>query len=481
MTVHVAPRETLPARLGRLPKLPIFLDLQGKRGVVIGGNDAAAWKAELLAAAGAQVQVFAPDPCPEFEYLAQATGPIRIARRAWKQADLDHAWLVVADESGPERAAELAAAARARGILVNIIDRPSACDFLFGTIVNRSPVVIGISTDGAAPILGQAIRRRIEAVLPGSLGGWAAAAKAFRIRLKELVGSRAARREFWERLVNVSFVSQADEDERMATLEQLARDILARKTPRPAGEVVIVGAGPGDQELVTMRAVRELQAADVILYDSLVTPGVLELGRREARRILVGKRGRASACRQDDICALMVSLAREGRRVVRLKGGDPAVFARTGEELAACRAAGITVSVVPGVTSASAAAAALGVSLTHRDHARRLQFITGHDRHGGLPADLDFNALVDPHVTTVVYMGRGTIAQLARKLLARGLPASTPVAIVSDVSRATEARVRTQLVELCSVEADARPQSPSVIVIGAAVANATGTLAMQGG
>jgi uroporphyrin-III C-methyltransferase/precorrin-2 dehydrogenase/sirohydrochlorin ferrochelatase len=227
-----------------------------------------------------------------------------------------------------------------------------------------------------------------------------------------------------------------------------------------------------------MKAVRELQAADVILYDSLVAADVLELGRREARRVLVGKRGHAAACRQDDICALMVSLAREGQRVVRLKGGDPSVFARTGEELAACRAAGIPVSIVPGVTTASAAAAALGVSLTHRDHAQRVQFVTGHDRHGDLPADLDFDALADRHATTVVYMGSRTAGQLARELMNRGLPASTPVAIVSDVSRPAEAQQRTQLSALCDFDGARNSRAvPTVILIGAAVADPTAIVA----
>jgi uroporphyrin-III C-methyltransferase/precorrin-2 dehydrogenase/sirohydrochlorin ferrochelatase len=469
MTVHVDPQETRPARLASLPKLPIFLDLQGRRAVVVGGNEAAPRKSELVAAAGAGVVAFAAEPCEELRALAKG-GAVTIVPRTWKDGDLAAASLVVAAEDDGARAEALVQAARRCGVLVNVIDQPALCDFQFGTIVNRAPVVIGISTDGAAPILGQAIRRRIEAVLPAGLGGWAAAAKDFRSRLKQLLPSRTARRAFWERFVDLSFARPLIGEDPTVLLERLGVRIRDADSENRVGEIVIVGAGPGDSELLTMRAVRELQAADVILYDSLVTSDVLELGRREARRILVGKRGHAAACRQDEICALMTALARAGQRVVRLKGGDPSVFGRTGEELAACRTAGIAVRVVPGVTSASAAAAALGVSLTHRDHAQRLQFVTGHGRDGGLPRSLALDALADPCATTVVYMARRTIGILARLLLKRGLSASTPAVVVRDVSRPTEAWARTHLAALADATSEPHSSAPTLVLIGNAVA-----------
>ena len=230
-----------------------------------------------------------------------------------------------------------------------------------------------------------------------------------------------------------------------------------------------MGAGPGDPELLTLKAMRELQAADVIVYDRLVTAEVLELGRREARRIHVGKEGHGAACRQEDISALLVDLALAGERVVRLKGGDPAIFGRTGEEVAACREAGIPVRIVPGVTTASAAAATLGLSLTHRDHARRVQFVTGHDRHGRLPADLDFRALADPAATLVVYMGRRTASELARRLLDHGLAGATPVVALADVSRRDEVAHHLTLEGLRDglVLPERRP---AIILIGAALA-----------
>ena len=366
MSRHLRPAEARPTwgpgsdRMGPLAKLPVFLELAGKRAVVAGGREAAAWKAELLAAAGACVEVFAADPCPALLALVRTHG-IRLTHRAWAPGDLSNAAVAIGDFEDADDAVGFVRAARALRVPVNVIDRPGFCDFQFGAIVNRSPVVIGISTDGAAPVLAQAVRRRIEAILPAALGAWGATAHAFRARLAQLLPAKGARRRFWEAFVDIAFISQAEEDARLAELEELARTIAEDghgRTPQ-RGEVILVGAGPGDPELLTLKAVRALQAADVIVHDRLVTPEILELGRCEARRIGVGKHGHGASCRQDDINALLVRLARDGSRVVRLKGGDPSVFGRAGEEIAACQAAGIPVRIVPGVTTALAAAAAL--------------------------------------------------------------------------------------------------------------------------
>ena len=472
MSRHVLPTETRPARLEPLAKLPVFLDLQNKRVLIAGDGDAVVWKAELLAAAGAQVTVLTPDPEQELTLLAEASeGAIALVRRAWQPEDLEGVWIALADSESPDEAARFAAAARSRGVLVNVIDQPAFCDFQFGTIVNRSPVVIGISTDGAAPILGQTIRRRIEAVLPSSLGAWGEAAKSIRGRLTTLLPTKGHRRRFWEKFVDVTFISQSEEDERLAEIERLARETLVETPGHRLGQVVIVGAGPGNPELLTLKAMRELQAADVILYDRLVPSGVLELGRREARRIAVGKEGHGPACRQDDINDLMVQLAREGKRVVRLKGGDPTIFGRAGEEVEACRTAGIPVSIVPGVTTAAAAAAALNLSLTHRDVARRVQFVTGHDRHGRLPADLDVGALADPKVTTCLYMAGRTAPALALDLMQHGLPASTAVVVMTNVSLKNERSLRTTVAGLAR-DFDPPAEGPVIVLIGAAMAGA---------
>lgn len=448
-----------PARLAPMAKLPVFLDLAGKRAVVAGEGAPVVWKAELLAASGACVTVCSSEPDRELLALAEASPEITLVRRRWTPTDMKGTSVAVADTADEEEADRFAAAARAYGALVNVIDKPAFCDFQFGAIVNRSPVVIGISTDGAAPILAQAVRRRIEALVPRSVASWAAAAKAFRGGLSNFLSGKAELRRFWE-----AFADGALSRPQVDDLEQLARGIRAGSTVR--GEVVLVGAGPGDPELLTLSAVRELQAADVILYDRLVPEGVLELGRREAERIAVGKEGHGPSCRQDDINALAVSLALQGRRVVRLKGGDPAIFARTGEEVDACRRAAIPVRIVPGVTAATAAAAALGVSLTHRDHAHRVQFVTGHGRSGALPGDIDLDAVADPRATTVVYMARRTAAELAGKLIGRGLSAATPAAVASNVSRSDEAIVPMTLGDLAESTAVAEEVGPSLVVIG---------------
>ncbi len=469
MSRPLLPTRARPARLQPLTTLPVFLDLARQRVLVAGGGDAVAWKAELLAAAGARVTVLHPDPGPELAALVEAkAGAIELQRRPWREADLDGAALAVAEAEEDGEAARFAAAARSRGVLVNVIDRPAFCDFQFGAIVNRSPVVIGISTDGAAPVLAQAIRRRIEAVLPRSLGAWSALAKGFRERLAATLPGKADRRRFWEKFVDVTFISQNEEDAQLAEIERLARETLAETTPTPSvGTVVIVGAGPGDPELLTLRAMRELQAADVILHDRLVTPQVLELARREARRIAVGKEGHGPACRQEDINALILSLAHKGKRVVRLKGGDPSIFGRAGEEIAACRAAGVPVIMVPGVTAATAAAAALNLSLTHREVSRRVQFVTGHDRDGALPPDLDLSALADPRATTCVYMGRRTAAELARRLIAEGLSPRTPAVALSNVSRQNQEARATSLGALA--RGPALPDAPMILLIGQAL------------
>jgi uroporphyrin-III C-methyltransferase/precorrin-2 dehydrogenase/sirohydrochlorin ferrochelatase len=473
MTKPLRPEDRRPARLNALPKLPIFLDLAGKTILVVGGSDGVAWKTELLAAAGGTVRILAEEPSPELLALVQGNPErLTLIRRSWRDADLQGASVAVADIEDRQEARLFADMARRSGALVNVVDQPAFCDFQFGTIVNRAPVIVSISTDGAAPILGQAIRRRIEAVLPPSLGTWAKAAKGFRDRLREIVPSKSGRRRFWEKFVDVTFISQAQEDEQLAEIERLARKTLLEEDERPpVGEVIIVGAGPGDPELLTLKAMRELQAADIIVYDRLVTPGVLELARREARRIHVGKEGHGASCRQEDINALIVDLALAGRRVVRLKGGDPAIFGRTGEEVSACHDAGIPVRIVPGVTTASAAAAALNGSLTHRDHAQRVQFVTAHDRHGGLPENLSIAALADPQATTVIYMGRRTASKLAARLIEAGLRPETPVAAVSNVSRDDQKSLHTTILDLAR-EAPLPEDGPLIIMIGASVSAA---------
>lgn len=461
------PTETRLGRMGPLARLPVFFALEGRRVVLAGGTEAAAWKAELLSAAGACVAVFAERPDPALRAVADdpPRGPVRLHARPWRPADLTGAALAVGAFAGESEAMAFRAAARQAGVVVNIVDRPALCDFSFGAIVNRSPLVIGISTDGAAPNLAQWLRVRIEALVPQGLGRWAEAAKAWRPLIQAASTSFHARRRLWERFTQMAF-AQPDEPPSEADLATLLAGAGEADAAARRGEVLLVGAGPGDPELLTLRAVRALQSADIVLYDDLVSREILAFARREARTLLVGKAGHGPACRQEAINELMLRLARQGRRVVRLKGGDPGIFARAAEEIEACQAAGVPVEIVPGISAAQAAAAALRVPLTSRDRAKRVQFVTGHDRHGGLPSDLDYAALADPRATTCVYMGWKTAAELARRLLAEGLPAATPVVCMSNVSRKEQSVRRTTVAKLAEGLAPTDAPVPMIMMIG---------------
>ena len=381
--------------------------------------------------------------------------------------DFAGAAIAVADCADDNEAAAFAAAARAAGVPVNVIDRPAFCDFSFGAIVNRSPLVIGISTDGASPVFGQAIRAKIEALIPKGFARWADAARAWRPRVQALALPFRGRRNFWERFTEraVAAPNAAPTD---ADLDAL---LDAGRRRSNAGSVILVGAGPGDPELLTLRAVRALQSADVILFDDLVAPDILDFARREAKKMLVGKTGHAPSCKQDDINALMISLAKAGRRVVRLKGGDPMIFGRADEEIAACRAAGIAVEVVPGITTAQGAASRLLVSLTHRGKARRVQYITGHGRDGKLPADIDWASVADPAVTTVVYMPTKTLPELVANAVQAGLDPATPAVAVERATRADERVIAATIADLPARLAAEASTGPVVVMIGRALAD----------
>ena len=467
MTKSRIPSDTRSPRMGPLARLPVFYSLGGKRAVLAGGSAAAAWKSELLSAAGANVDVFAADACEEMIQLAAEPplGAIRINQREWTAEDFEDAAVAVGAFEDDEAAAKFAFAARAAGVPVNVIDKPAFCDFSFGAIVNRSPLVIGISTDGAAPVFAQAIRAKLEALLPKGFAVWAATAGRWRSMLKLSGLPFAARRKFWHvftanAVANPEHVpSQVDFDNFISEVRGLGKCV-------ENGSVTLVGAGPGDPELLTLRAVRALQSADVILFDDLVSRDVLDFARREARKMLVGKTGFGPSCKQEDINSLMVSLARQGKRVVRLKGGDPLIFGRAAEEIAACEAAHIAVDVVPGITAAQGAAAALRLPLTDRKQARRLQYVTGHARSGALPANLDWQSLADPSTTTAIYMPTRTLAALVEKATAEGLDPQTPALAIARATRPDQATITAPICELPGLIAREAIQSPVLVMIG---------------
>ncbi len=461
------PSEVRPARMEPLARLPVFLALEGKRAVIAGGNAAAAWKAELLSAAGANVDVFVEEPSDEMLLVASdpPRGEIVIHRRGWTSTDLADAAIVIGAFGDDGQAAEFAKAARAAGVPVNTIDKPAFCDFSFGSIVNRSPLVIGISTDGAAPVFAQAIRAKLEALLPQGFALWAKAAARWRTMLKSTELSFAARRKFWQ-VFTAHAVANPERAPTDSDFLHFLAEVRGLGAAVESGSVTLVGAGPGDPELLTLRAVRALQSADVILFDDLVSRDVLDFARREAKKMLVGKSGYGPSCKQDDINALMVNLAKSGKRVVRLKGGDPTIFARAGEEIAACRAAGIAVEIVPGITAAQGAASRLGVPLTERDHARRLQYVTGHARNGALPSDIDWTSLADPATTTAIYMPVRTLAALVKKAIAQGLDPRTPAVVVARATRPDQQVIAASASELPRTLADAAPEGPVLVMLG---------------
>lgn len=468
------PQEVRLSRMAALTRLPVFLSLGGKHAVVAGGSEAAAWKAELLAAAGAQVAVYAREICEELARLAEESpaGAVALHRRAWAATDLTGASIAVGAFEDEESASVFVAAAHAAGVPVNVVDKPAFCDFSFGAIVNRSPLVIGISTDGAAPVFAQAVRARLESLLPQGFAAWATAAARWRAALKASGLSFAKRRKFWQ-LFTAHAVAHPMQAPAQTDFDRLVADVNGTGVAVESGSVTLVGAGPGDPELLTLRAVRALQSADVILFDDLVSREVLDFARREAKRMLVGKTGHGPSCKQDDINRLMVSLARQGKRVVRLKGGDPLIFGRAGEEIDACRAASVVVEIVPGITAAQGAAANLAFPLTDRNHANRLQIITGHAQDGSLPQNIDWHALADPRTTTAIYMPMRTLSVLVKRALGEGLDPATPALAVAQATRADQQSVAAAIGELPDRLAQACLPGPLLVMIGNVIAPLT--------
>jgi uroporphyrin-III C-methyltransferase/precorrin-2 dehydrogenase/sirohydrochlorin ferrochelatase len=431
--------------MDRLARLPVFLALEGKRAVLVGDGHAVDWKLEMLEAAGARVDRYAVDQ--------------------WTADVLRGAVIAVGGFEDDEQAKLFADAARAAGVSVNVIDKPAFCDFSFGAIVNRSPLVIGISTDGAAPVFAQAIRAKLEALLPKGFADWAAVAGRWRSAVKASGLSFSGRRKFWQ-LFTAHAVTNPESDPTENDFERFIAEVKGLGTAVENGSVTLVGAGPGDPELLTLRAVRALQSADVILFDDLVSRDVLDFARREARKMLVGKTGFRPSCKQEDINALMVGLAKQGKRVVRLKGGDPLIFGRAAEEIDACKAANIAVDIVPGITAAQGAAAALGISLTDRHRARRLQYVTGHAHNGSLPDDLDWQALADPATTTAIYMPVRTLAALVNRAVGAGLDPHTPALAIARATRPDQTVIVSPIGELPERLAQAALPGSVLVMIG---------------
>jgi uroporphyrin-III C-methyltransferase/precorrin-2 dehydrogenase/sirohydrochlorin ferrochelatase len=445
--------------------LPIFLDVRGQPCLVVGGGDVAARKCALLLRAGAQVTVVAPalEPGLDADLAAQ-----RIAHRAahFKPQDVEGFAVVIAATDEAAVNGVVAAAAKASRIPVNVVDQPALCSFVMPSIIERAPLIVAVSSGGASPVLARLLRARLESLIPAGYGRLAALAAAFRNEVKARF-KPPERRRFWDRVLQgpiAELVLSGREDE--------ARDALRRAIDDPrlafsGGEVALIGAGPGDPDLLTFRALRLMQQADVVVYDRLVSRPILDLVRRDAERIYAGKERANHTLPQEGINDLLVRLAREGKRVARLKGGDPFIFGRGGEEIDTLAAEGIPFQVVPGITAAAGCASYAGIPLTHRDYSQSVVFVTGHLKDGSM--DLNWRALAQPRQTVVFYMGLVGIDLLCRQLVAHGLPAQTPAALIQQGTTPEQRVLTGNLDTLPGIVHASSVKAPTLIIVGGVV------------
>jgi uroporphyrin-III C-methyltransferase/precorrin-2 dehydrogenase/sirohydrochlorin ferrochelatase len=454
--------------------LPIFIDIRNRNCLVVGGGEVAARKAALLLRAGADVTVVAPQLGEQLdERLLERGGEQTRQRRIIHRAEtfcsshLADVALVIAATDDPAVNRKVSEAAKGLGIPVNVVDDPASCSFIMPSIVDRSPVLIAISSGGASPVLARLLRARLETIIPMAYGRLAIYAAQFRERVKQRLSGHDKRRRFWEKVLQGTFAEMVFAGRDRAAKAYLERVLDSETDEADGGEVYLVGAGPGDPELLTFRAMRLMQQADVVVYDRLVSPEILDMVRRDAARIYAGKERSKHAMPQESINELLVRLAKEGKRVLRLKGGDPFIFGRGGEEIETLAGEGVPFQVVPGITAATGAASYAGIPLTHRDYAQSCVFVTGHLKDGSV--DLDWPMLVRPNQTVVVYMGLLGLPELCRQLIAHGLSTTTPAAIVQQGTTHKQRVLTGTLQNLPGLTAAAKLIPPTLIIVGEVV------------
>jgi len=446
--------------------LPIFMNVRNRPCLVVGGGGVAARKISLLLQAGASVTVVAPDLEPSLQIERDAE---RIQHRQahFSVADLDGQALVIAATNDQAVNCQVSELCQARLIPVNVVDQPSLCSFIMPAIVDRSPLTIAISSGGNAPVLSRLLRGRLESLIPAAYGQLAKLAADFRNRVKQAIPA-TQRRAFWESVLQgpiAELILSGREQDAYSRLETLLAQGV--KTDVKMGEVYLVGGGPGDPDLLTFRALRLMQQADVVVYDRLVSPAVLDLTRRDAERIYAGKKPGEHVLPQPEINRLLINLAQAGQRVLRLKGGDPFIFGRGGEELETLAQAGIPFQVVPGITAASGCAAYAGIPLTHRDYAQSCVFVSGHRHDGSL--SLPWESLLQPGQTVVFYMGLQSVHAICRGLIEHGRSATTPVALVE---KGTAPNQQVYIGDLATIPKQveaARIQPPCLLIVGEVV------------
>lgn len=449
--------------------LPIFLDIRGKTVIITGGGTLAARRVDMTLKAGARVTCFAKALSGEFRPYLDNPDFTHEARLP-EAADLRGAILAYGAEENFEQDKRLRDLAAEAGVLANVADTMELCDFITPAILDRTPLVAAISSSGSSPILARIIKAELESTIPATFGELSEFLGSFRDEVAARIGDGVRRRRFWEEIAE-SAVSERVMAGDLAGAERALREKLNSMDDNagvPAkGEVYLVGTGPGDPDLLTFRGLRLMQRADVVLYDRLIGPRILNLVRRDAERIYVGKQAADHPVAQEEITQMLVTLAKQGKRVLRLKGGDPFIFGRGGEEIEELARHAIPFQVVPGITAAAGCAAYAGIPLTHRDHAQTCIFVTGHGKDGEIA--LNWEALIQPRQTVAIYMGLGTLAQVMAQFIAHGADPSMPVAVIDNGTRRAQRVVTGTLSDIAEKTAGAALKGPAIIIVGTVV------------
>ncbi|MCG6888720.1 MAG: siroheme synthase CysG [Gammaproteobacteria bacterium] len=447
--------------------LPVFWAIVGKKCLVVGAGSIAARKAELLHKAGGKLCVVAPEIGVALSDLAFFE-EIELSQRAFVESDLDDAVCVIAATDDQDLNRDISRLAQARGIAVNVVDNPELCSFIMPSMIERGPIQIAISSGGVSPVLARMLRSRLESTIPGAYGELATLADEFRLTVKQALPNVGARRRFWESILDGQVAELVFSGKMEVARERLQQQLRDFDHAQVNGEVYLVGAGPGDPDLLTFKALRLMHRADVVVYDRLVSQPILDMVRRDAERIYAGKASANHAIPQENINQLLVRLAREGKRVLRLKGGDPFIFGRGGEELGELIDENIEFQVVPGITAASGCASYAGIPLTHRDYSQACIFVTGHRRKGA--EDLNWKMLSHANQTVVFYMGLENVSRICESLKAHGRAANTPAALVEKGTTAMQRVFVGDLDSLPAIIADQQVRAPTLIMVGEVVA-----------
>ena len=452
--------------------LPIFMNITNRLCVVIGGGEVATRKVTMLLKANAAITLYSPELCHELQDLANA-GKITYVKARFEQSQLANACMVVAATNNEPVNIAVSVAAKAQNIPVNVVDAPHLCTFTMASIIDRSPIVIAISSEGNAPVLARYVRTKIETMLPTSYGRIAHIAGEFRDKVKAKFATTQERRIFWEGILQGPIVERILSGQETAAREALDAVLSGSAEVKNNGEVYLVGGGPGDPDLLTFRALRLMQQCDVCVYDKLVSPEVMELVRRDAELIYVGKSRDQHTLPQEEINALLAKLALQGKRVLRLKGGDPFIFGRGGEEIETLMEHGVPFQVVPGITAANGVSSYAGIPLTHRDYAQACLFITGHlkakPNSKELTLDLDWVAMSRPRQTVVIYMGLVGLAEICQQLIAHGVSPDMPAAVVQQGTTQRQRVVTATLKDLAEKVGSAEMKPPCLTIIGEVV------------